>query len=110
MGRSLDETGNRRLDRLGVLSDNLLNFRQLGEEDQDVDDTTQNAHGKVDVLNRSQALGILSGEESVRSDEGSDDSGNSVESLSESKPEGSVLGGSQDGDEGVGSDFKGSKT
>ena len=91
---------------LGLLS----NLRKLGEDEQDSDGDTKASNSEVDELNVGKVVGVLAGEESLGSDEGTDEGSNTVPGLAELETRRSSLGVTNDNGVRVGSSLKGSKT
>jgi hypothetical protein len=91
---------------LGLLS----NLRKLGEDEQDGDSDTEHGNTEVDELHVGKVVGVLAGEESLGSDEGTDERSDTVPGLAELETR---RGGSRvtnDNGVRVGSSLKGSKT
>jgi len=91
---------------LGLLS----NLRELGEDEQDGNSDTEAGNTEVDELDVGKVVSVLAGEESLGSDEGTDERSNTVPGLAELETR---RGGSRvtnDNGVRVGSSLKGSKT
>jgi hypothetical protein len=83
---------------LGVLEVVAGDFGELGEEEENCDGGTEAGDGEVDVLDGGELdrVGVL--EESVGSDGGSDEGGETVERLGEVETERGALRGTEDRD------------
>jgi hypothetical protein len=99
-----------RLDQ-GVVALGLLsNLRELGEDEQDGNRDTEAGNTKVDELDVGKVVSVLAGEESLGSDEGTDERSNTVPGLAELETRRGSLGVTDDNGVRVGSSLKGSKT
>lgn len=88
----------------------LSNLRELGEDEQDGDGDTEASNTEIDELYVGKVVGVLAGEESLGSDEGTDEGSNTVPGLAELETRRSSLGVTNDNGVRVGSSLKGSKT
>lgn len=91
---------------LGLLSD----LRKLGEDEQDGNSDTEASNTEVDELDVGEVVSVLAREESLGSDERTDEGGNTVPGLAELETRRGSLGVTNDNGVGVGSSLEGSKT
>lgn len=91
---------------LGLLS----NLRELGEDEQDGNSNTETGNTEVDELNVGEVVSVLAGEESLGSNEGTNEGSNTVPGLAELETRGGSLGVTNNDGVGVGSSLKSGKT
>lgn len=91
---------------LGLLSD----LRKLSEDEDDGDSDTEAGNSEVNELHVGEVVRVLTGEESLGSDEGTDERSDTVPGLAELETRRGSLGVTNDNGVRVGGSLKGSKT
>jgi len=91
---------------LGLLS----NLGKLGEDEQDGNSDTEAGNTEINELDVGEVVSVLAGEESLGSDERTDEGSNTVPGLAELETRRGSLGVTDDNGVGVGSSLKSGKT
>lgn len=98
------------LDERVVALSLLSNLGKLGEDEQDGNGNTEAGNSKVDELDVGKVVSVLAGEESLRSDEGTDEGSNTVPGLAELETRRGGSWVTNDNGVRVGSSLESSKT